>query len=322
MDRLRTIEVFARVLELGSFSRAAAALRLPPATVTEAVQALEARLGARLLHRTTRRVTPTADGVAYHAEVTRLLRDLEDLEAALTRRARVVEGRVRVDVAAAAGRHLLAPALPGLLARHPGLVVELGSSDRPVDLVGEGVDCVIRGGEVHDESLVARRLGVLPVITCAAPAYLARRGTPTHPDELGGHDFVNFFSPKSGRVFEVDFAREGVERAFVPSHQVAANDTDTWVALAAAGLGLLQTPASRGVRERVCRGELVRVLPDWTSGALPLYVLYPQKRHLAERVRAFVDWAVELFSGECAEAARFVDRDEGAVVASPNPEAP
>jgi LysR family transcriptional regulator for bpeEF and oprC len=306
VDRLRAMEVFRRVVEFGSFTRAAASLRMPRASVTAAVQELEAEVGVRLLHRTTRRVTPTADGARYHAGLARILAELADLEADLGSAVADARGRVRVDVSAASGRHVIAPALPGLLAAHPELVVEIGSTDRPVDLAVEGVDLAIRGGDVHDLALAGRRLGVLPVRTFAAPAYLAARGAPTHPHALGGHRFVGFFSPRTGQVFDVDFVRDGEERAVRPAFQVAANDSDTWLALAVGGLGLLQSPVSRAVRGCVARGELVQVLPEWASEGLPLWALWPRDRHLPARVRVFVAWVAELFEAECAEAEAFV----------------
>lgn len=302
MDRLRSLELFVRVVELRSFSKAAGALRVPRATVTAAVQELEAHVGVRLLHRTTRSVSPTVDGQAYHDEVLRILRELSAADAALGRANRSPSGRIRVDVPAAAGRHVLAPALPAFLAAHPELTVELGSSDRPVDLLAEGVDCVIRGGDLHDESLVVRRLGELPVLTCAAPTYLAEHGTPATPDDLRRHEFVGFFSARTGRVFEVGAGGE----EWAPRHRVAANDADTWTALAVAGLGVLQTPVSKSIRERVADGALVPLLLDHPGEPLPLVVAWPANRHLAARVRVFVDWVQGVYREEVAEAERFI----------------
>lgn len=305
MDRLRAMEVFTKVVETGSFTAAAHALRIPRATATTLVQALEARLQLRLLHRTTRRVAPSAEGAVFYEEASRLLRDLEALEAGLGDASVGPRGRVRVDVPAAAGRHLIAPALPQFFARFPEVTVELGSGDRPVDLLGEGLDCVIRGGELHDESLVARKLGELPVLTFASPAYLRERGAPTRPDDLGDHVFVGFFSPRTGRVFDVDFAGD-VDVALPPPHRVAANDTETWVALAVAGLGLLQAPCGKGIRAHALAGELAPVLTGWRSEPLPVYAMYPRSRRLPARTRAFVDWVAELFAEECRLAEAFV----------------
>ncbi len=306
MDRLRTVEVFVRVVELGSFTRAAGALGMPRASVTEAVQALEARLEVRLLHRTTRRLALTAEGALYFEEATRLLRELGELEGGLSGARQRPKGKVRADVPAAAGRHVIAPALPGFLERYPDLTVELGSTDRPVDLLGEGVDVALRGGEIHDEGLVARKLGALPVLTCAAPSYLARRGVPDSADALEAHEAIPFFSPRTGRAFAFDLARGGDERTWLGAHRAMANDADTWVALTVAGLGLAQLPCSPAVREHLRRGELVRVLPDWDAGALPLFAVFPASRNLPARVRVFVDWLAELYAAECAEAERCV----------------
>ena len=314
MDRIRAMELFVRVVETGSFTAAASALRLSRTRATTEIQQLEAHLGVRLLQRTTRRVAPTGDGTLYYEEVRRLLRELRDLEAGLAGAAASARGRLRVDVPAAAGRHVIAPALPRFLERHPEIVVELGSTDRPVDLVAEGVDCVVRGGDVHDETLVGRRLADLPVVSCAAPAYLSRRGTPRSPRELEGHVFVNFFSARTGRVFEVDWTPpDGGERLELwPPHVVAANDADTFVSLVAAGLGIAQVPLSAGVRERIRRRELRLLFPGWRPDSLPTHVLYPETRVVPARVRAWVDWLVTLYAEQAAEAQRFLVQAEGA----------
>lgn len=303
MDRIRTIEVFIQVAELGGFTRAAETLGLPRASVTAAVQALEARLQVKLLHRTTRRAALTPDGAAYLEEARRLLRELGELEGSLGGAVRSPRGRLRVDVTASAGRHIVAPALPTFLARYPELIVELGSGDRPVDLLGEGVDCVIRGGETFDDTLVGRKLGEMPVITCAAPSYLAEHGTPTHPTELSNHLHVGFFSPRTRRIFDLDFERAGEAHTIRPAHRLAANDADTWIAAAVAGLGVIQTPFSRNARTHCERGELVRILPDWRVEPLPISVLWPRDKHVVARVRAFVDWVAELYADEFRTAA-------------------
>lgn len=304
MDKLRSIEAFVRVNELGSFTRAAEALHVPKGTVTKLVQELEAQLRIKLLHRTTRKLSLTDDGMAYLEGAQRVLADLADLEGQVTRAVARPRGRLRVDVPAAAGRHVLAPALPAFFDQHPEIEIELGSSDRPVDLLAEGVDVVIRGGLTHDDALVARALGAFEVITCAAPAYLQRHGTPSSPQSLrdDGHVAVNFFSAKTGRVFDFDFARDGQTLAFTLPHRAAANDADTHVALGVAGLGLMQLPRTRHVQALVDGRQLVPVLPDWSAGALPLFVMYPRHRHLSARLRVFVDWVLALYAREFAPA--------------------
>ena len=303
MDRFRMLEVFVRVADLASFTRAADALDLPRATVTELVQALEARLECTLLHRTTRRVALTPEGAAFYERATRILQELEDAESDLGGARATPRGRLRVDVPAAAGRHVIAPALPDFLARYPGIELELGSSDRPVELLVEGVDCVIRGGLVHDETLVARKLFELEVATCAAPAYLERHGVPSSAEDLGGHRFVNFFSAKTGRVFENEFERRGeTVRATGPS-SLAANDSDTFIAAVVAGLGLGQIPLTAYVRGLIAAGALRTVLEDWSVPSLPLYAMWPRRRDRSARLRAFVEWVTALYRGPTAASA-------------------
>lgn len=298
IDRFKSMEVFVRVVELASFSRAATALHLPKGRVTTVIQDLETHLGVRLLHRTTRRLSLTDDGMLYHQRAVSMLQEMNELEAALGHAVVTPAGRLRVDVPAAMGRHMIAPALPDFFRRYPQVVLELGSSDRPVDLIAEGVDCVIRGGLVHDESLVARHLGALAVVTCAAPDYLRRHGTPATLADLEQHRFVNFFSAKTGRVFPFDFRRAGEAHQISRPHWVAANDTDTYIAAAVAGMGLMQSPANRVMREHLASGRLAPVLPDWNAGTLPIVALYPRNRHLTAKVRVFIEWAAELFHDE------------------------
>jgi LysR family transcriptional regulator for bpeEF and oprC len=293
MDRLRSMQIYARVVESGSFTRAADALDLPKASVSEHVARLEGHLGVRLLQRTTRRVRLTQDGAAYYARVRHWLDELADLESSLSSAGRAPRGRLRVDVPAAYGRHVLVPALPDFFRRYPELSLELGSSDRPVDLLQEGVDCVVRGGELHDDSLIGRKLGRYQVLTCATPAYLRRHGTPKHPDELRGHALIGYFSAKTGRSYPMDFTREGRRIEIDGPYRIALNDADSYLAAALAGLGVVQIVASARVRASFRSGALKQVLADWTADPLEQYVLWPGRRHLSARVRVFVDWLVE-----------------------------
>jgi LysR family transcriptional regulator, regulator for bpeEF and oprC len=301
MDRLRALEAFARVAELHSFTRAADQLQWPKASVSLLVQQLEEHLSTKLLQRTTRRMTLTEDGAAYLVGVQRLLADVEELDAAVAQRRTNPRGRLRVDVPAAAGRHVIAPALPDFFARYPDIQLELGSSDRPVDLIAEGIDCVIRGGAVHDEALVARPLGTLTTVTCAAPAYLEKHGVPKTPADVSGHFTVDFFSPKTGRVFAFDFTGRDGQRIEVRGRsRVAANDADTHVAAVVAGLGLAQLPLTRHVQELFRSRRLRAVLDNYPAAELPLHLMYPRNRHLSARVRAFADWVVGLYASSLA----------------------
>jgi LysR family transcriptional regulator, regulator for bpeEF and oprC len=298
IDRLKAMEAFVRVAELGSFTQAAEALRMAKPTVSLLVQQLEAHLKVHLLRRTTRRVTLTPDGAILLERGSALLQEFAEME--LQVRGALVKpaGLLRVDVPSAVGRHMLMPSLPAFFKRFPDIVLEVGSTDRPVDLVREGVDCVVRGGNIYDESLVARKLGAYKVITCAAPKYLARHGKPRTLGDLEKHHFVNFFSAKTGRVFPFEFFKGDEKHEIMRPHRVSANDAGSYVAAGLAGMGLMQLPASRAVREQIAQGTLVQVMKDWEAGELPMYVLYPRNRHLSARIRAFADWMMEIFQEE------------------------
>jgi LysR family transcriptional regulator, regulator for bpeEF and oprC len=314
MDKLKAMQTFAKVAELGSFTKAAEQLGQPKGRVTQLVQQLEDHLRTKLLSRTTRRLSLTDDGTAYLQGVQRLLGEVDELEGTLTLSRTRPRGRLRVDVPASAGRHVIAVALPQFFEQYPDISVELGSSDRPVDLVLEGVDCVIRGGAVHDESLIARPLGALEVITCAAPEYLAKYGTPkTFADlQSGGHRAVNFFSSKTGKVFNFDFTdAKGETHEILLPHAMAANDADTYLAGALMGLGLAQYPRSRVLSEHLAAGRLVRVLSQYTSAELPLYVMYPRNRHMSLRTRVFVDWIVDLYAKKFQQLNQADDSEAG-----------
>lgn len=301
IDRLKAMEVFVCVAELGSFTQAAEALLMPKPTVSVLVRDLETHLGVRLLNRTTRRLSLTPDGVSYLERANLLLREIGELETQIRGAVVTPQGRLRVDVAAAFGRHVLMPALPEFLARYPEINIEVGSTDRPVDLVREGVDCVVRGGNIFDESLVAKKLGALEVITCAAPGYLATFGTPKKLSDLEKHIFVNYFSTKTGRLFPFEFKtrkRDDAMQEISRPHRVAANDADSYIAAGVAGMGLIQSPMTRFVREHLAAGRLIRVMEKYNCGELPMVVMYPRNRHLSARIRAFVDWIAEVFARE------------------------
>jgi LysR family transcriptional regulator, regulator for bpeEF and oprC len=289
------MEVFVRVVDAGSFTHAAESLRMPKATVTTLVQGLESHLRVKLLNRTTRRLSVTADGAAYYERCVRILGEVEETESALSNTAITPRGRLRIDVPGSFGRHMLIPALPEFFARYPDIRLEVGCSDRPVDLLEEGVDCVVRGGDPIDSSLVARRVALLEFITCATPDYLARFGVPEHPRDLARHKCVNYFSARTGKIFEWDFTRNG-ERIVLPLEgYIAVNDSDAYLAAGRAGLGIIQATLSQ-VRSDLETGVLAQILSDWQSDPLPIFIMYPQNRHLSAKVRVFVDWVAELFA--------------------------
>lgn len=298
MDQIQAMRIFVRVVEAGTFTRAADSLSLPKATVTKHVQALEERLRVKLLNRTTRRVTVTPDGAAYYDRTVRLLTDLDDIEASMTNARANPRGRLRIDVGTSVAQLLIIPHLAEFHARYPDIQVDLGVSDRTVDLIGDNVDCVIRGGELSDQSLVARRIGNLEFITVAAPDYLERKGTPMHPLEIEEkHASVIYFSPQSGRHYPLEFRRGDESIDVTGPYQLSVNEANAYVTSIVAGLGIGQITSWQAQRH-LASGTLVQLLPDWTQPLLPVYVVYPPNRHLSAKVRAFVDWAAELFQRE------------------------
>lgn len=298
MDQIQAMRIYVRVVEAGTFTRAADSLSLPKATVTKHVQALEERLRVKLLNRTTRRVTVTADGAAYYERTVRLLTDLDDIEASMTNARSNPRGRLRVDVGTGVARLLIIPNLAQFHARYPDIQVDLGVSDRVVDLIGDNVDCVIRGGELSDQSLVARRIGNLEFITVASPGYLERHGAPQHPIDIERrHNSVIYFSPQSGRHYPLEF-RKGEESIDITGpYLVSVNESNAYLSAALAGLGVAQITTFQAT-PYLDDGSLVQLLPEWSQPLLPVYVVYPPNRHLSAKVRAFVDWAAELFQRE------------------------
>ena len=293
MDRIDLFRVFARVVECASFTRAAATLDLPRSSVSAAVQELEARMGARLLHRTTRKVAPSQDGAALYERCLRLIADVEEVEGLFSGSAAGPSGRIKVDVPGRIGRLLVTPALPAFLERYPGIEVELGVTDRAVDLIEESVDCVVRVGALSDSTLVARPIGELALVNLASPAYLARHGTPRTPADLQHHLAVGYASPSTGRREDWEWLEGGELRQLSLRSRVTVNGAEAYIASCLAGLGLIQLPAYDAAAH-LAAGELVAVLPDHRAPPMPMTLLYPHRRHLAQRVRALIDWLEEL----------------------------
>ncbi len=293
MDRVDLLRVFVRIAASGSFSQAADQLGLTRPSVSLAMQQLEARLGTRLLHRTTRRVSLTPDGQTLLDRAQAVLADMEELEQQFRPSGVQVSGRLRVDVPSRIARRLIAPALPALLQRHPQLEIELGSSDRTVDLVHDGVDAALRVGQVGSGSLVARPLGQFALINCASPAYLAQHGTPQHPDDLAQHLAVDYLPAGGGRAPPWEWLHDGQPRTLALRSRVAANNVETYIACALAGLGLIQVPAY-DVDEHLRAGELVRLMHDAEPAGMPVHLVYPHRRHRSQRLQVFLDWVQAL----------------------------
>lgn len=300
MDSLDAMRLFARIVERRSFSAAATDLGLPRSTATEAVQHLEQRLGVRLLQRTTRRVSPTLDGEAYYRRCLDIIADVEDAESAFT--GAKPRGLLRIDVYGTLARHFLWPGLPRFLADYPDLQLHIGEGDRLVDLVAEGVDCVIRAGEPRDSAMVGRRIATLDEVTCASPDYLAHFGTPRTLDDLDGHRMIGFISSVTKTVIPLEFTVDGVLRHVTLPMTVSVSAGETSHALARLGLGLLQVPRYH-VEPDLAAGRLVEVLPQFPPSPTPVSLLYPHSRQLSPRVRVFIDWAAREFSARLPSAA-------------------
>ena len=295
MDRFDAMQAFARVVETGSFTKAAQSLHMSRTTVTQLVQQLEARLRVRLLNRTTRQVNLSADGAAYYERVVRLLADIDDAETSLSGAAVTPRGRLRVDVPAPLARLVLVPALPSFHARYPEIQLHLGVSDRHVDLIDERVDAVIRGGEITTPSLVARRIGDLQAGLYAAPAYLAQAGTPMDPHDLESspHHIVGYLRARTGTVLPYALRRDDQQRQVHGRYLLAVDDGNAYLAAGLSGLGVLWLPDYMAATH-VARGELVRVLPGWQVAPMPLYVAFPPNRHVSAKLRVFIDWVAAL----------------------------
>lgn len=296
MDRFQAMQVFTRVVDANSFSRAADSLGLPRATVTTIIQNLERLLQVRLLNRSTRRLSLTPDGAAYYERCQCILADVEETEASFREAARAPRGRLRIDVPAMIGRLVLIPRLCEFHERYPEVELAIGMTDRPVDMVREAVDCAIRIGALPDSSLVARRIGTFFGVTCAAPSYLERYGEPKTLEDLAHHRAVHYFSSLTGRSLDWDFVVDGQVTEVRVSGVVSVNDGDAYLACALQGFGLVQAPRFMAL-PHLESGALREVLPQWSPAPMPISAIYPANRHLSPKVRAFVDWVAELFAG-------------------------
>lgn len=294
MDKLHAMRVFVRVVEANSFSKAADTLGLPRASITTTIQNLEASLGIRLLQRTTRSLSLTVDGAAYLEGATRILAEIDEIESTLVSTGKTPKGRLRVDMPGSIGRLVIIPAMHEFHERFPDIDVMIGLSDRPIDLIQEGVDCVIRIGDLADSSFIARRIGATQPVTCASPAYLAKHGEPQTLGDLQDHVAVNYFGRQTGRIVNMCFRRDGQTHEVALTSVIAVNDADAYVTCGLEGLGILQ-PGRFMVLPHLRRGTLREILPDWRPPLQPISAVYPHNRHLSSKVRVFVDWVADLF---------------------------
>lgn len=297
MDRFFAMKVFTRVVESRSFVKAAESLQLAAPQVSRTVQALEAHLGARLLNRTTRSISVTDDGEAYYQRSIRVLAEVDEMEAELTHAKLNPKGRLKVNLPALVAKMVIIPALPDFFERYPDIEIEMGLSDRQVDIVEEGVDCVVRTGELEDSGLVARRIGNMRRITCASPAYIAKYGEPKTIEDLHNHIGVNYVSSNTGRMRGWDYVVNGEVETIDMHGLIAVNDVDAYVSCGLHGLGLLKT-AIFPIAQYLETGELIEVLKDYCSPPRAISIMYARNRHLPRKVRVFADWVAEVFARE------------------------
>ncbi|PQV44949.1 LysR family transcriptional regulator [Paraburkholderia sp. BL21I4N1] len=292
MDRFEEMRVFVRIAERQSFTRAADDLQIPRATVTTLMKRMEQRLGARLLERTTRTVRLTPDGEAYYGRCVRLIADMEEAEGSFSNLA--PKGLLRVNLQGTLARYFIVPALSAFLARFPDIELMIGEDDRYVDLVREGIDCVLRAGNLQDSSMVGRRVALLPQVTVASPAYLAAYGEPADPAALATHRAVNYVSSATGKPVPLEFSVDGREVAMVLPSAVSVSGVELYTGSALAGLGIVQVPQYR-VADELAAGRLRIILADFPPPPMTVSVLYPQNRQLSSRVRVFAQWLREIF---------------------------
>lgn len=292
MDQVRAMKIFVRIYERSSFTAAAEDLEMPRATLTHVMNQFEQWLGTRLLERSTRRVRPTLDGEAYYRRCVNLLSELEEAELAF--RQSDPKGRLRVDLHGTLARFFVIPALPEFIQRYPGIELSFSETDRFVDLIQEGVDCVLRAGTLGDSSLIGRHLADLSQVTCASPAYISLYGAPQNLADLDKHKAINYVS-RSGRPFPFEFQVNGAVQEIAIAPAISVFGAEIYTASALAGIGIIQVPRYRVAKE-LREGVLRELLPDHPPPSMPVSVLYPQNRHLSPRVRVFVEWLKEVFN--------------------------
>lgn len=296
MDKIHAMQLFIRVAELESFSRAAETLGQPKGSVSRQIQSLENLLGTQLLHRTTRRVSLTQDGMVYYERAKDLLANLDELDGLFQHDPSSISGRLRVDMPVGIARNLVIPKLPAFLQQYPGIELELSSSDRLVDVIREGFDCVVRVGTLKDSGLIARPLGKLSVINCASPDYLDRFGYPDSLDDLGSHAVIHYSANLATRPQGFEFYNGSTTQWIKTGGILTVNSTETYHAACIAGLGIIQVPRV-GVRESLRAKKLLEILPQYRAEPMPVSLIYPHRRNLSRRVHLFMEWLTVLMKG-------------------------
>jgi DNA-binding transcriptional LysR family regulator len=293
MDRLHAMEVFVRVAELASFTQAAASLGVPKGSISTTINHLENYVGSRLLHRTTRKVQLTQDGAVFYERCKDLLADADELGSLFQSGTASIAGRIRVDMPIGVARNLVIPNLPKFLAAHPGMEIELSSTDRRVDVVAEGFDCVIRIGALADSGLIARSLGQLSLINCVSPAYIAMYGEPRQLEDMPAHFIINYATVLGTRTASWEYHDGAQYSSLTMKSMLTVNSSDAYTSACLAGLGIIQVPAV-GVRQYLDTGALIEVLKNYKAAPMNVSLLYPHRRNMPKRVRVFMEWVADL----------------------------
>lgn len=294
MDLLQQLRIFVTVAERGSFARSAEALSLARPRVTNAIAALEREMGARLFHRTTRRTTLTGEGELLYDQALQLISDAERTRDMFGGSDQPPRGRLRVDVPVALARSVIVPRLAQFKSAYPGIEIVLGVSDQPADLIADGIDCVIRIGDLPASSMITRLIGRIDLVVCGSPAYLASNGVPATISDLSDHEAIVYFSGRGRRPTEWQLVEDSAERTVRMRPAMFVNDSEAFVACAIAGLGLIQVPRIT-VAEHIEAAALTQVLAQFSSVTRPVSILYPSRQYLTPQVRAFIDWSASLF---------------------------
>ena len=295
MNQFEVMKTFVRVAELASFTQAADSLDLPKASVSTAIRQLENSLGTRLLQRTTRTVQMTQDGLVYYDRCKDMLIDMDELQTMFLQSEVELSGRLRVDMPNGVAKYKIIPRLPEFIRAHPKLEIELSSTDRRVDLIREGFDCVIRVGTLVDSNLIARPLGHFQQINCASPEYIERYGTPTKIVDLDAHKMIHY-APTFGTslsTFDYVVGEQQLRKA-VPG-TIVVNNADAYQSACLAGLGIIQAP-ELGVRALLEQGRLIEILPEFRALPMPASLLYANRRHLPKRTQLFMNWVADIIS--------------------------
>lgn len=297
MDRIQQMHVFVQVVESGNFTRAAEALGLPRSTVSATVLALEDRLGVQLLQRTTRVVRPTQEGLHFVETARDLVDAMAQAEGQFRHRPEQISGRLRIDMPSRMAPRMVIPHLHAFRTLYPGITLDISATDRMIDLVSEGVDAVVRMAELEDSELICRKIGDVPILTCAGAEYIARYGRPERPGDLGAHFLVNYALRMPALTSEWDGIEDGRPISIPMRSHLCVDNAESYVAGALYGHGLIQVPA-HAMAEDLAAGRLVELLAEYRPAPVPISILYPRRRHLAPRLKVFMDWLADLLHRE------------------------